>query len=134
MRRRILIADDHEVTRKGLKSLLAARIDWQVCGEATNGLEAIEKTARLEPDVILMDVSMPNMDGLEATRGILRSRPEQKIVMYTMHDSDAFTCAAMRAGAQGAVSKANKPEDLFHAIDVVLHGRQFFPGVGAFIN
>ncbi|HKQ87315.1 MAG TPA: response regulator transcription factor [Candidatus Acidoferrales bacterium] len=134
MRRRILIADDHEVVRKGLKSLLAARVDWQVCGEASSGLEAIEKSARLEPDVIVMDISMPNMDGLQATRGILQSRPEQKIVLYTMHDSEAFACAAMRAGAQAAVGKSEKAEELFHAIDLVLHGQQFFPAVGLLLN
>lgn len=134
MRRRILIADDHEIVRKGLKSLLAARIDWQVCGEASSGLEAIEKSVRLDPDVIVMDVSMPDMDGLEAARGILKSRPEQKIVMYSMHESDAFTCAAMRAGAQGAVGKSDKAEELFHAIDVVLHGQQFFPAIGLLLN
>lgn len=133
-RRRILIADDHEVVRKGLKSMLAARLDWQVCGEAASGLEAIEKTARLEPDVIVMDISMPNMDGLQATRGILQARPEQKIVLYTMHDSEAFACAAMRAGARAAVGKSDKAEELFHAIDVVLQGEQFFPAIGLLLN
>lgn len=134
MRRRILIADDHEVMRKGLKSLLATRTDWQVCGEASSGLEAIEKSLRLDPDVVLMDVSMPQMDGLEAVRGILKNRPEQKIVMYTMHESDVFTCAAMRAGAQAAIAKSDSAEELFHAIDSVLQGQQFFPAFGLLLN
>lgn len=134
MRRRILIADDHEVMRKGLKSLLAARSDWQVCGEAASGLEAIEKSLRLEPDVVLMDVSMPQMDGLEAVRGILKNRPEQKIVMYTMHEADIFTCAAMKAGAQAAIAKSDSAEELFHAIDSVLQGQQFFPAFGLLLN
>lgn len=134
MRRRILIADDHEVMRKGLKSLLAARTDWQVCGEASSGLEAIEKSLRLDPDVVLMDVSMPEMDGLEAVRGILKSRPDQKIVIYTMHESDIFTCAAMKAGAQAAIAKSDGAEKIFHAIDTVLQGQQFFPAFGLLQN
>lgn len=134
MRRRILIADDHEVMRKGLKSILAMRTDWQVCGEASSGLEAIEKSLRLDPDVVLMDVSMPQMDGLEAVRGILKSRPDQKIVMYTMHESDIFTCAAMKAGAQAAIAKSDSAEELFHAIDSVLQGQQFFPAFGLLLN
>jgi DNA-binding NarL/FixJ family response regulator len=129
-----LIADDHEVMRKGLKSLLAARRDWQVCGEAASGLEAIEKSVKLNPDIIVMDVSMPQMDGLQAARGILLSRPEQKIVMYTIHESNEFACAAMRAGAQAAVPKSDKAEQLFHAIDVVLQGEAFFPSFGRFEN
>jgi DNA-binding NarL/FixJ family response regulator len=134
LRKRILIADDHEVMRKGLKSLLAARRDWQVCGEAASGLEAIEKSVKLNPDIIVMDVSMPQMDGLQAARGILLSRPEQKIVMYTIHESNEFACAAMRAGAQAAVPKSDKAEQLFHAIDVVLQGEAFFPSFGRFEN
>jgi two-component system response regulator NreC len=134
MRRRVLIADDHEVMRKGLRMLLAARADLQVCGEASSGLEAIEKTVRLEPDVIVMDVSMPQMDGLEAVRSILKSRPEQKIVMYTMHESEEFACAAMRAGAKAAVRKSGKPEQLCKAIDAVLLGQQYFPSIGAMLN
>jgi len=134
VRKRILIADDHEVMRKGLKSLLAARRDWQVCGEAATGMEAIEKSVKLDPDVIVMDVSMPQMDGLQAVRGILLTRPEQKIVMYTMHESNEFACAAMRAGAQAAVPKSNKAEELFRAIDVVLQGEAFFPAFGRLQN
>ncbi|HTZ76155.1 MAG TPA: response regulator transcription factor [Candidatus Aquilonibacter sp.] len=134
LRKRILIADDHEVMRKGLKSLLALRRDWQVCGEASTGMEAIEKSLKLKPDVVLLDVCMPQMDGLEAARGILLTRPEQKIVMYTIHGSDEFACAAMRAGAQAAVPKSEKAEQLFQAIDVVLQGEAFFPGFGRLQN
>jgi DNA-binding NarL/FixJ family response regulator len=134
MRRRILIADDHAVMRKGLRLLLAMRADWQVCGEASSGLEAIEKSAELEPDIIVMDVSMPQMDGLEATRGILKRNPDQKIVMYTMHDSEDFACAAMRAGAQATVRKSSTPEQLCKAIDSVLMGHRFFPAIGPLAN
>jgi two-component system response regulator NreC len=134
MRRRILIADDHEVMRKGLRMLLSARTDWQVCGEASSGQEAVEKASELEPDLVVMDVSMPQMDGMEATRCILKNRPQQKIVMYTMHESAAFTCAAIRAGAQGAVRKSGRADQLYKAIEAVLQGDQFFPAIGLAAN
>jgi DNA-binding NarL/FixJ family response regulator len=134
VRKRILIADDHEVMRKGLRLLLACRSDWQVIGEATNGLEAINKAGQLEPDLVVMDVSMPQMDGMEATRCILQQRPDQKIVLFTMHDSDAFTCAAIRAGAQGTVPKSGRADVLFKAIESVLHGKQFYPSLNSPAN
>jgi DNA-binding NarL/FixJ family response regulator len=134
VRRRILIADDHEIMRKGLRFVLSSRIDLQVCGEAASGLEAIAKSQQLEPDLILMDVSMPDMDGLEATRGILKSRPQQKIVMFTVHESEEFACAAMRAGAKAAVRKTSTPEQLWKAIDAVLFGHDYFPSMGPLPN
>jgi two-component system, NarL family, response regulator NreC len=134
LRRRILIADDHEIMRKGLRLVLNSRFDLQVCGEAASGLEAIQKSAQLEPDLIVMDVSMPDMDGLEATRGILKTRPQQKILVYTMHDSEEFDCAAMRAGAKAAVRKTSTPEQLCKAIDAVLFGHDYFPSIGTLQN
>lgn len=134
MAKRILIADDHELMRKGLKTLLMTRTDWTVCGEAASGLEAVHKAAVLEPDLVVMDVSMTQMDGMEATRSILKRKPDQKIVMYTIHESEDFACAAMRAGAQAAVSKSDDADQILLAIDAVLKGRQFFPAIGLFDN
>ena len=132
--KRILIADDHEVMRKGLRTLLTSRTDWTICGEASNGMEAVHKAAVLEPDLVVMDVSMTQMDGMEATRSILQRKPEQKIVIYTMHESEDFACAAMRVGAQGVVCKAGDADQILLAIDAVLKGRQFFPAIGQFEN
>jgi DNA-binding NarL/FixJ family response regulator len=120
--------------RKGLRLVLSSRIDLQVCGEAASGLEAIAKSQQLEPDLILMDISMPDMDGLEATRGILESRPHQKIVMFTVHESEEFACAAMRAGAKAAIRKTSTPEQLCKAIDAVLFGHDYFPSMGLLPN
>ena len=105
-----------------------------ICGEASNGMEAVHKAAVLEPDLVVMDVSMTQMDGMEATRSILKRKPEQKIVIYTMHESEDFACAAMRVGAQGVVCKAGDADQILLAIDAVLKGHQFFPAIGQFEN
>ena len=83
---RILIVDDHEPVRRGVRSLLASRADWSVCGEARNGIEAVAKARELRPDVVLMDVSMPLMDGIEATRTIRREVPESKVIILSQND------------------------------------------------
>ena len=108
--------------------LLTSRPDWSICGEAANGLEAVDKAAQLKPDVVIMDVSMPEMDGMEATRCILKQSPAQKIVIYTMHESEAFTSEAIRAGAQAVVRKSGDAHRIVNAVDAVLDGKQFFPG------
>jgi len=85
---RILIADDHEVVRRGLRSLLASRMDWEVCGEAADGVEAVEKAKNLRPEVVLMNISMPRMNGLDATRIIRRELPECKVIIVSMTDRE----------------------------------------------
>ena len=85
---RILVADDHEVVRRGLCALLRGQPEWEVCGEAGDGREAVEKAAQLKPDIVILDVGMPNLNGLEATRQILKARPEVKVLILTLHDSD----------------------------------------------
>lgn len=127
MAKQILIVDDHAVVRQGLRTLFGGRADWQVCGEATNGREAVEKTCELEPDVVILDVSMPEMDGMEAARRILQLRPNQKIVIHTLHDSGTFICEAEKIGVRGIVRKSNGSQDVLQALMVVLDGSRFFP-------
>ena len=114
---RILIADDHPSIRRSIRSLLESHAGWTVAAEAANGTEAIEQAARLNPDVIVLDISMPNVDGLQATRQILRNDPSACIVILTIHDSDTVRREALTAGAKRLVSKSNAPESLVAAIE-----------------
>jgi DNA-binding NarL/FixJ family response regulator len=115
----ILIADDHASIRRGIRSLLESHAGWSVVAEAANGREAIEQAARLKPDVIVLDVSMPEVDGLQAMRQILRNDPSACIVILTIHDSDALKTQASTAGARRVVSKADAQETLIAAIESV---------------
>src|SRR5580658_6242562 len=98
---RILIADDHALVRRGARAVLQARCGWRVVGEASNGREAIEKTIELKPDVALVDIGMPELDGVEAVRQIRQAAPDTKILVLTMHDSDLMVHRALEAGASG---------------------------------
>jgi DNA-binding NarL/FixJ family response regulator len=100
---RILIADDHEVARKGIRSLLESHADWQVCGEARDGREAVECASRLKPDVLLLDIGMPNLNGLAATRQILAIIPDARILILTVHDSEQVVREVLAAGARGFI-------------------------------
>lgn len=99
---RILIADDHAVVRRGLRTLLEARPGWEVCGEAVTGREAVAKAARLRPDNIIMDISMPELNGLEATHQILTSAPGSHVLVLTMHDASEIIERSIAAGARGS--------------------------------
>ena len=116
---RILIADDHEIIRQGLRNLLAAETDWDVCGEAIDGRDAIEKARRLKPDVVLMDISMPHLDGLQATRAIRQCAPETEILILSQHDSKEMILQAFKAGAKGYVVKSAISSDLKDALETV---------------
>jgi PAS domain S-box-containing protein len=116
---RILVVDDHEAVRSGLRSLLSARSDWTVCGEAKDGLEAVEKTKSLRPDLVLMDLSMPRMDGAEATRIIRREIPETGVIIISQNNSKLVSRQANEVGARGYVAKNNLARDLLPTIEEV---------------
>ena len=122
----ILIADDHPLFRHGIRALLEATPDFEVVGEATTGEEAISLAASLQPDVILMDIQMPGVSGIEATRGILHDSPQIRILMVTMFEDDASVFTAMRAGARGYLLKDAEKVELLRAIRAVGSGEAIF--------
>ena len=119
---RVLVADDQSMVRAGFRMLLAGEKDIEVVGEATNGLEAVDKAARLHPTVVLMDIRMPQLDGLQATRRILATDNAARILILTTFDLDEYVFEALRAGASGFVLKDDPPEQLLTAIRVVAAG------------
>lgn len=123
---RILIADDHPLFRKGLFTLLNATADMEVVGEATTGQEVVERAAQLAPDVILMDLQMPGISGIEATRQILHTSPHIRILVITLFEDDTSVFSALRAGARGYVLKDMKEEEMLRAIRSVGNGEAIF--------
>jgi two-component system response regulator NreC len=127
---RVLIADDHGIMRAGIRSLLEDQPDIHIVGEASSGWEAIEQTTRLQPDVVLMDIAMRDLSGLEATQAIKEHNPQVNVVALTMHDREEYFFAMLKAGALGYVLKESGPEELLAAIRAVHHGEAFLsPGV-----
>lgn len=122
---RVLIADDHTIVRSGVRLLLAAETDIEVIGEALDGYEAIALVESLRPDVVLMDITMPKMDGLEATRQIKARFPETNILVLTMHRSDEYFFEMLQAGASGYILKGAKTGELIDAVRVVSRGEVF---------
>ncbi len=123
---RILLVDDHPLVRNGLRALLASVPDMTVVGEASNGEEAIAQAAELQPDIILMDLHMPGLNGIEATRRIVQAHPHIGILVLTMLEDDASVFAAMRAGARGYLLKGADQVDVLRAIGVAAHGEAIF--------
>ena len=123
---RILLADDHEVVRRGLRALLEGQEDVKVCGEASDGREAIQKAARLKPDVAILDATMPVLGGLEAARQILKLAPETEILILTMHESEQMVCEALNAGAHGYVVKSEAGHELVAALRALRQHKMFF--------
>jgi len=129
---RILIADDHPLFRKGMRTLLTATPDAEVVGEATTGQEVIELAAMLQPDMILMDLQMPGINGIEATRQVLQMSPHIRILVVTLFEDDASVFTALRAGARGYVLKDAKEEEILRAIRAVGSGEAIFsPAIAA---
>lgn len=123
---RLLIADDHEIVRAGLRSLLETQAGWQVVAEAADGREAVSKTVELRPDVVLMDIGMPGLNGLEAACQIVQSGSRAKILMLTVHDSDAMIRRVLSVGVRGYVLKTDAARDLVNAVKDLQDGNTFF--------
>lgn len=123
---RILIADDHEVARHGIRALLESHDGWDVCAEAKDGREAVEMATTVSPDLILLDIGMPNLNGLEAARQILASSPDTPILILTMHDSEQVVREVLRAGARGFLLKSDAGRDLVAAVEALQMKRTFF--------
>jgi DNA-binding NarL/FixJ family response regulator len=121
----ILLVDDHPIVRQGLKTLLEGHSGWEVIGEASDGAEAVEKAKDLNPDVMVLDVTMPRMNGLEACRLLRQERPGLEILFVTQHDSPQMMREALEAGARGYVVKSNAARDLLAAVDAVSQHRIF---------
>lgn len=123
---RVLIADDHPLFRSGMRSLLVADLENEVIGEATTGEEAVALASSLQPDIILMDLHMPGMGGIEATRRVLHSNPHIRILIVTMYEDDHSVFTAMRAGARGYLLKGASPDEVLRAIAAVGSGEAIF--------
>ena len=123
---RILIADDHEVARHGIRALLESHPGWEVCAEAKDGRETVELAATMNPDLILLDIGMPNLNGLEAARQILAASPDIAILILTMHDTDHIVREVLRAGARGFLLKSDAGRDLVAAVEALQTQRTFF--------
>ena len=131
---RVLIVDDHAILREGIHALLALQDDIEIVGEAADGREAVDKARQLEPDVILMDVAMPLMDGLEATRRIRKENPKAKILILTQYDNKEYVLSSIKSGASGCVPKRAVASELVSAIRAVHQGDSFlYPSVTKFL-
>jgi DNA-binding NarL/FixJ family response regulator len=123
---RLLVADDHEIVRKGLRSLLEAQPGWQVTAEASDGREAVEKAKEVKPDVTVLDIGMPSLNGLEAARQMLKNDARAKILILTMHESDPLIREVLDVGARGYVLKTDASRDLVTAVNAVRSNKTFF--------
>jgi len=123
---RIFVADDHEVVRRGICALLTAHHGWEICGEAADGREAVEKVNHLQPDIVILDIGMPALNGLEAARQILHNNSHQKIAILSITDSEQVIQEALRAGAKAYILKSDGAKDLIVAIEALQQNRTYF--------
>jgi DNA-binding NarL/FixJ family response regulator len=131
---RILVVDDHAVVRRGVRSLLESRPDWEVAGEAATGREAVEQARLLQPDVIVMDLSLPELNGLEATRQIAKESPRSEVLVLTMHHSEELARDVLQAGARGYVLKSDADQCLIAAVERLRQHKPFLtPTVTEFV-
>jgi DNA-binding NarL/FixJ family response regulator len=121
----ILLADDHEVVRRGVRALLEANRDFVICAEACNGHDAVDLAARHTPDVVVMDISLPALNGVDATRQIRKVAPKSEILIFTMHDSEDIIREALGAGARGCLLKSEAYSQIVSAVDALVHHRSF---------
>ena len=128
---RIVIADDHELVRRGARALLESQPGWKVVGEASTGRQALEQVKTLKPDVVLMDISMPELNGLEATRQILKVVPRTQVLILTLHESEQVMRSVLEAGARGYILKSDAERKLLEAVEAVHQGRAFFTSKAA---
>jgi DNA-binding NarL/FixJ family response regulator len=123
---RILVADDHEIVRRGLVSLLKSHAGWDVCGEAQDGRQAVDKAKELRADIVILDIGMPNLNGLEAARQMVRDNPSCKVLILTISEADEVIRAVLDAGARGFVLKSDAARDLVAAVEALQSGKTFF--------
>jgi DNA-binding NarL/FixJ family response regulator len=123
---RILIADDHDLVRRGIKSFLESHAGWTVCGEAQTGVEAVEKARELSPDIAILDITMPELNGIDAARKIQKESPQTKTLIVSMHYSENIVREVLAAGIRGYVVKSDSVRDLGAAIEAVANGKTFF--------
>jgi DNA-binding NarL/FixJ family response regulator len=126
MSKRILVVDDHDVVRQGVRLILRAHPEWQVIAEAEDGVEAIDKTKSLDPDLVILDFSMPRKDGLEVLRELTRLQVRSKVLILTMHDSKELGAVVQKAGASGYVIKTHAARDLIRAVQDIFDGGTYF--------
>ncbi len=122
---RFLLVDDHDVVRRGLRSLVEAQAGWEVCGEAATGREAVEKAGRLRPNIVIIDITMPELNGLEATRQIRRAVPQTLVLVLTVHESEELLAEVLRSGAHGCMLKSDAGRELVSAIETLTQGKPF---------
>ncbi|MBF8265495.1 MAG: response regulator transcription factor [Dehalococcoidia bacterium] len=122
---RVLIADDHAIVREGLRAILEAQPDFEIAGEAVDGQEAVDKTIQLKPDIVIMDLTMPRLNGLEAMRQIKRNDPDARVLVLTMHENDTYFFQVLDAGASGYFIKGGSSAELISALRTVWHGDVF---------
>jgi DNA-binding NarL/FixJ family response regulator len=122
---RVLIADDHAIVRRGLRTLIESQSEWEVCAEASNGRHAVERAADVKPDIAILDIGMPELNGLDAARQILKANPQTQVLILTMHQSEEVVAEVLKAGARGYVLKSDADEHLVAAIDSLLKHKPF---------
>lgn len=123
---RILVADDHEVVRRGLCSILQTQTGWEVCGEASDGRIAVEMAQKLRPDVVVLDISMPGLNGLEATRQMLKAEPRMRVLILTQYDTDEVVREVLHAGARGFLLKTDAGRELIVAVEALRNNKSYF--------